>query len=115
MWSVVPESVVMPSFVSWMFSLSRVALNPASQNFTMDRRGCCSADKTSHFRADMGSWGNGSRAVYFATMVSPLGMPTCFPPYRTGTLLFHGQAVGRKWLVHPDSATSSSKGGVTRV
>ena len=89
-------------------------MNPALQNWPRDRRGCFSAGKTSHFWAARGIWGNGSRAVYVATMVSPLGMHTRFLPYETETFSLHGEVVGRKWLVQPDSATASSKDGVTR-
>ena len=48
-------------------------------------------------------------------MVSPLVMRIRFPPDITGTLTLHGQVVGRKWPVQPESATASSKGVVTRV
>ena len=50
-----------------------------------------------------------------ATMVSPLGMRTRFPPCTTETLLLHGQVAGRKWLVQPESATNNYTGGVTSV
>ena len=50
-----------------------------------------------------------------ATMVSPFGMRTFFPPCNTATLLSHGQIAGRKWIVHPDSETASYKGGVASV
>ena len=49
LWSLVLGSIAMPSLVSWTFSLLRVALNPALQNWPRDRRGCCSAGKTSKF------------------------------------------------------------------
>ena len=74
--------------------MSRVAVNPASQNWPRDRRGYCRAGKISHLRADMGSWGNESRAVCVYTMVSPLGMSKRFPPYRIGTLSLHEKVVG---------------------
>ena len=48
-------------------------------------------------------------------MVSPFAMRTRFTPCNTATLLSHGQVAGRKWLVQPDSATASSKGGFTSV
>ena len=50
-----------------------------------------------------------------ATMVSPFGMRTRFLTCITATLLSHGQVAGRKWIVHPESATASNKGGVTRL
>ena len=115
LWSLVPDRFDMPSLLSLTVSLSRVAVNPASQNCPMDRRGCFRAGKTSHFQVDWGIWGNDSMALFYAIMVSLLGMRTCFSPYRIGTLSSHGQALGIKWLVHPESSTASSKGGVTRV
>ena len=105
----------MPSLISWMVSLSRVVLNPVSQNCPRDKRGCCRSGKTSHFRAARRGCGNGSRAVCVTIMVSPMSMRTNFPPYRTGTLSLHGQLVGRKLLVQSELTTSSSKGEVTRV
>ena len=51
----------------------------------MDRRGCCSAGKTSHFNTARGSRGNEIRAVCVATMVSPFGTYASFLSYRTGT------------------------------
>ena len=115
LWSLVPDSVVIPSLVSRTVSLLRVAVKPASQNWPKERRGCWSAGKTPHFREARGGWGKGSRAVCIATMVSPLGMRTIFPPCNTATLLPHGQVDGRKWLVQPESATVNSTGGVTSV
>ena len=104
----------MPSLLSWEVSLSRVALNHASQNWPRYRRGCYSAGKTSQLRAARDSWGGGSRSVCIATMVSPLVMCTRFPPYRTGTFSLHGQVLESKWIFHTESATDSSKCGVTR-
>ena len=115
LWSLFPDSVVLLSLASITVSLLRVAVNPASQNWPMERRGCWSAGKTSHLRAARRSWGKGSRAVCIATMVSPLGIRTHFPPCTTETLLFHGQVAGRKWLVQTELATESSTGGVTSL
>ena len=115
MWYLFPNSVSIPSLVSWTVSLSRVAVNPASRNWQRDRRGFCSAGKTSHFWADRESWRNGIRAVCVANMVSPFYMRTRFPPYRNGTLLSHGQILESKWLLQPELANVSSKGGVTMV
>ena len=106
---------MMRSFVSWTVSLSRVAAKPASQNWPRDRSGCWSTVNTSHFREARGGYGKESRYVCVATMVSPFGMRTRFPPCNTATLLSHGQVAGGGWLVQPKSATTSSKGGVTSV
>ena len=92
-----------------------MAVNPASQNWPRDRRGYFSAGKTSHFWAYKGGWENGSGAMCVATIVSPFGMRTHFPPCSTGNLLSRWQEVGIKWLVQPESATSSANGGVTSV
>ena len=51
LWYLVPASVVLTSLVRRTVSLVRVAVNPASQNWPRERRGCCSAGNTSHFRA----------------------------------------------------------------
>ena len=115
MWSLVPESVAMMSFVSWTVSMSRVDVNPASQNWPRDSRGCCSARKISYYQEARGSWGDGSRAICVATMVSPFGILTHFKPCSTGTLLSQGQVLGRKYPVKSESAITSSNGGVTRV
>ena len=93
----------------------RVDVNPESQNWPKERRGCCSAGKTSHFRAARGSWGEGIRAVCVATMVYPFGMRKRFPPWTTATLLSHGQVARKKWLVQPESETAKYTGGVTSM
>ena len=69
MWSLVHTSVAIPSLVIWTISLSRVELNPASQNWPRDRRGCWRAGKISHFWAARGSWGQRSRNGCAATMI----------------------------------------------
>ena len=107
--------MVLPSLVMRTVSLVRVAVNPASWNWPMKRRGCCSTGKTLHFPEARGEWGKGRRAVCFATVVYPFGMRTRFPPWTTATLLLHRQVVERKWLVQPESTTANSTGGVTSV
>ena len=115
LWSLVPYSVAMPYFLSWTVSLSRVAVNHASQNWPRDRRGFWSARKTSHFQAARGSWGEGSRAVCVATMVSPFGMCTRFLTFSTENLLSHAQVAGSKRIVHPELDNARSKGGDNSV
>ena len=101
MWSIVPESVATPYLVIWTVQLSRVDLNPESQNWPRDRRGCCRDGKKSHLWEDRGIWGKGSRTVCISTMVLPFGMRTNFPPYMTGSLSLHGKVSVRKWVVQP--------------
>ena len=48
------------------------------------------------------SCGKGSKAVWEARMVSPLGSTTG-SPWVMGTLWVHGVVGPRKWLVHPES------------
>ena len=54
------------------------------------------------FRAPMGSWGKGSRAVCDAQIDAPFESPTRMP-LDVEDLFVHGVAGHRKWLVQPES------------